>query len=298
MILNKLKIIGLVTCGLLCTINLNAKDLYLNGKIMNDNKTFSELNKREIHNNVWYDDYFSNLMYKNYNESGNAFKQMITFEEYKVNELDRLKRDYLTLYTTGLSKKESINLYLDIYNTSIITLLEFKDHLDRPVKYDNMITFINQTINNGEVEYEPNEKRFNEIIANYKYYNYAGKIYAIKILGKILDSKTNISELERKLSNIKPDINDKTNLELFIAYYSNFYGKTNKNLPKLDYSDNLLELVIKSFSNNLSYQEYKVLRNKVIKDEIKFDEYLISSNFVDKIIEYNDNFFANENIKN
>lgn len=295
MILNKY---SLLLCGLLMTLNLNAKDLYLNGKITQESKNFNELNKNEIHNSIWYDDYFSNLMYKNYQESGSAFKQIINFEEYKVNELNRLKIEYLTLYSTGLSKKDFVNLYLDVYNTSIITLLDFKDHLDRSVKYDNMIRFVNQTINNQNIQYEANEKTFNDIISNYNYYNYAGKIYAIKILGKIIESNIKINNLDSKINMIKPDLNDKTSLELFIAYYSNFYGKQNKMLPNIEFNNNLSELVIKSFSNNLSYNEYKVLRNKVLKDEIKFDEYLISSNFVEKIIEYNDKYFINENIKN
>lgn len=275
-----------ILMSLLLCVSLNAKDIYLNGTIIKDSDNyFRNISMEEISNKIWLKINFKEIMYNNYNKHDKPFRDLVSFEEYQESEIEKIKKDYILLNSTGLDKKESVKLYLDVLNQDINTILTFRDVLDKPVNYNNMIEFINHKSNNyGEIDtYDNSINSIREMVLNYKFYNYAGKI---NVNNKISEIISNLKDEEKELAfdflrEIKPDTNIITNLELIEAYY-NIYINNNKEIPILFTKDPLIKLVIKFNSHTLTKQEYPRLKKQI--DLIEYSKYLIDSDYIKNII--------------
>lgn len=282
-----------ILMSLLLCVSLNAKDIYLNGTIIkNGDSYFKNISLEEISNQIWLKVNFKDIMFNKYNNLDKALKDMISFEEYQENEIQKIKKDYILLNSTGLNKKEYVKLYLDVLNLDLESLIKIKNSLDKPFEYNNMIEFINKKSNNYEEinNYKNNLESIREMIVNYKFYNYAGKINVNKKINIILNDLDN----ERKdfvfdlIRDIKPNIDEIENLELIISYYDIFINH-NKVLPELYTKDPLIKMIIKLNSETLTINEYKKLKKQILL--LNYKKYLIYSDYIDdlfKKIEKND----------
>lgn len=106
-----------------------------------------------------------------------------------------------------------------------------------------MIEFVNKKSNNYEelIDYDNSIKSIREMIVNYKFYNYAGKI---NVNNKINDIIKTLDEKDKYLAlsltkDIKPNIDEYTNLELILSFYK-IYSENNQKLNEIKFKNHWL----------------------------------------------------------
>ena len=63
-------------------------------------------------------------------------------------------------------------------------------------------------------------------------------------------------------------------------------------LKDIKYNDNLIELVSKFYSYDLTREEYILLKRKIDKENLNFQDYLVESDYIQNLLE-----FIDKNIK-
>lgn len=277
---NKKLLLSLLLC-----VTMYGKDIYLNKNIILDSDDyFKNLSLEEISNKHWMEKNFMDILQKNYYKCEKPFRTLVSFEEYKINELEKIRHNYILLNSTGLNKNEFVKLYLDVLNLDLKNILSIKDNLDKPVKYNNMIEFINNKSNNYEeiLEYDNSLKSIREMIVNYKFYNYAGKI---NVNNKINDIIKNLNDSDKFIAlsltkDIKPNINEFTNLELILSFYR-IYSENGQNLNEIKFKDPLVELSVKLEFNLLKKSEYSDLKKQILLTH--YSKYYLESDYIENL---------------
>lgn len=277
---NKKLLLSLLLC-----VTMYGKDIYLNKNIILDSDDyFKNLSLEEISNKHWMEKNFMDILQKNYYKCEKPFRTLVSFEEYKINELEKIRHNYILLNSTGLNKNEFVKLYLDVLNLDLKNILSIKDNLDKPVKYNNMIEFINNKSNNYEeiLEYDNSLKSIREMILNYKFYNYAGKI---NVNNKINDIIKNLNDSDKFIAlsltkDIKPNINEFTDLELILSFYR-IYSENGQNLNEIKFKDPLVELSVKLEFNLLKKSEYIDLKKQILLTH--YSKYYLESDYIENL---------------
>ena len=140
------------------------------------------------------------------------------------------------------------------------------------------------------------------VINSWKYYNlfnYGGKINALNKVKEILLNIEINEEILLEISSLKPNYLQKENIDLIIAYNEMLYGLTLRGinvkdnfLKDIKYNDNLIELVSKFYSYDLTREEYILLKRKIDKENLNFQDYLVESDYIQNLLE-----FIDKNIK-
>lgn len=270
---------------LLLGVSLYGKDIYLNKNVVLDSDNyFKNISLEEISNKHWMEKNFMDILQKNYYKCEKPFRNLVSFEEYKINELEKIRHNYILLNSTGLNKNEFVKLYLDVLNLDLKNVLSIKDNLDKPVKYNNMIEFINNKSNNYEeiLHYDNSLKSIREMILNYKFYNYAGKI---NVNNKINDIIKNLNDNDKFIAlsltkDIKPNINEFTDLELILSFYR-IYSENGQNLNEIKFKDPLVELSVKLEFNLLKKSEYIDLKKQILLTH--YSKYYLESDYIENL---------------
>ncbi len=282
---------------LIFTNFLFAKEIYYNGQLLNEKTLFKYLNNVELQNLSWNNEDYLPYLYKKYNENSKSFKKMVSYKEFLDKEFEKLKYDYLFVFSSGKSKKEFVDLYLEVFNKDLDTITKDLNDFKRPLFYDKMIEYILYTPNNSNINEMPNNiETFNHIIKYYNLFNYSGKINAINKIEEILKEVKTTEEILLEINNIKPNFKEFTNIELIVYYCSliDTLSLNNNNikinlLKNIEYGNDIIELTSKFYLDVLSEEEYILLMRKISKDNYSFEQFLVDSSYLKDLFNYIDN---------
>ena len=282
---------------LIFTNFLFAKEIYYNGQLLNEKTLFKYLNNVELQNLSWNNEDYLPYLYKKYNENSKSFKKMVSYKEFLDKEFEKLKYDYLFVFSSGKSKKEFVDLYLEVFNKDLDTITKDLSDFKRPLFYDKMIEYILYTPNNSNINEMPNNiETFNHIIKYYNLFNYSGKINAINKIEEILKEVKTTEEILLEINNIKPNFKEFTNIELIVYYCSliDTLSLNNNNikinlLKNIEYGNDIIELTSKFYLDVLSEEEYILLMRKISKDNYSFEQFLVDSSYLKDLFNYIDN---------
>ena len=282
---------------LIFTNFLFAKEIYYNGQLLNEKTLFKYLNNVELQNLNWNNEDYLPYLYKKYNENSKSFKKMVSYKEFLDKEFEKLKYDYLFVFSSGKSKKEFVDLYLEVFHKDLDTITKDLNDFKRPLFYDKMIEYILYTPNNSNINEMPNNiETFNHIIKYYNLFNYSGKINAINKIEEILKEVKTTEEILLEINNIKPNFKEFTNIELIVYYCSliDTLSLNNHNikinlLKNIEYGNDIIELTSKFYLDVLSEEEYILLMRKISKDNYSFEQFLVDSSYLKDLFNYIDN---------
>lgn len=277
-----------------------ANEIYSNGQIINTKKAFKELSNMDLANISWNDQDYIPYLYNSYHKNDKGFKSIISYKDYLDKEFKKLKYDYIYVFSSGKSKKEFIELYLEVFNKSLDTSLEEEVNLKQPMFYNKMIRYVLNKVNNENInEMENSLESLQYISKYYNLFNYGGKINALNKVKEILLNIEINEEILLEISSLKPNYLQKENIDLIIAYNEMLYGLTLRGinikdnfLKDIKYNDNLIELVSKFYSYDLTREEYILLKRKIDKENLNFQDYLVESDYIQNLLE-----FIDKNIK-
>lgn len=282
---------------LIFTNFLFAKEIYYNGQLLNEKNLFKYLNNVELQNLSWNNEDYLPYLYNKYNENSKSFKKMVSYKEFLDKEFEKLKYDYLLVFSSGKSKKEFVDLYLEVFHKDLDTITKDLNDFKRPLFYDKMIEYILYTPNNSNINEMPNNiETFNHIIKYYNLFNYSGKINAINKIEEILKEVKTTEEILLEINNIKPNFKEFTNIELIVYYCSliDTLSLNNNNikinlLKNIEYGNDIIELTSKFYLDVLSEEEYILLMRKISKDNYSFEQFLVDSSYLKDLFNYIDN---------
>lgn len=277
-----------------------ANEIYINGQIVNTKKAFKELSNMDLVNISWNDQDYIPYLYNSYHKNDKGFKSIISYKDYLDKEFRKLKYDYIYVFSSGKSKKEFVDLYLEIFNKSLDTSLEEEANLKQPMFYNKMIRYVLNKVNNENInEMENSLETLQYISKYYNLFNYGGKVNALNKVKEILLNIEINEEILLEISSLKPNYLQKENIDLIIAYNEMLYGLTLREinikdnfLKDIKYNDDLIELVSKFYSYDLTREEYILLKRKIYKENLKFQDYLVESDYIQNLLE-----FIDKNIK-
>lgn len=282
---------------LIFTNFLFAKDIYYNGQLLNEKTLFKDLNSVELQNLNWNNEDYLPHLYKKYNENSKSFKKMVSYKEFLDKEFEKLKYDYLFVFSSGKSKKEFVDLYLEVFNKDLDTITKELSDFKRPLFYDKMIDYILHTSNNSNINEMPNNiETLNHIIKFYNLFNYSGKINAINKIEEILKEIQTTEEILLEINSIKPNFKEITDIELIVYYCSliDTLSLNNNNikinlLKNIEYGNDMIELISKFYLDILSEEEYILLMRKISKDHYSFEQFLVDSSYLKDLLNYIEN---------
>ena len=255
-----------------------ANEIYSNGQIINTKKAFKELSNLDLANISWNDQDYIPYLYNSYHKNDKGFKSIISYKDYLDKEFKKLKYDYIYVFSSAKSKREFVDLYLEVFNKSLDTSLEEETNLKQPMFYNKMIRYVLNKVNNENInELENSLESLQYISKHYNLFNYGGKINALNKVKEILLNIEINEEILLEISSLKPNYLQKENIDLIIAYNEMLYGLTLRGinikdnfLKDIKYNDNLIELVSKFYSYDLTREEYILLKTSKFESSEKY----------------------------
>lgn len=200
----------------------------------------SNLNTETVSSDTWVDSYMGDIFLERYMKLHKSHRNLIPFEDFKSLEIEKLRKEFFIFNSGGLDKKESMLLYVKLFNFgSIENLISIKSSLNTPIELFRANSIVNNSGNLNDfiflLKKENNKiESFYKILKNYKKYNYASKINANVAIGKILRNEIITLKLLQDILRKSPS-KYSLDIEDVASYYSIF--------SRIELSSNQIKLI-------------------------------------------------------